>query len=134
MRRHPHLYEISAWPWLERIGAESGRRVTLADVPDAQWDAIARYGIDIVYLMGVWKRSAIGLQDFGRVRVERARDRRAAAHPGVGHRGVEDRLVPSVDAVEDSEGDHAGSSVRREFGACCFPARVPPMAITRSRR
>ena len=60
MRRHPHLYEISAWPWLERIGAESGRHVTLANVPAAQWDAIARYGIDIVYLMGVWKRSAIG--------------------------------------------------------------------------
>ena len=60
MRPHPHLYEISAWPWLERISAESGRRVTLADVPDAEWDAIARNGIDLVYLMGVWKRSAAG--------------------------------------------------------------------------
>ena len=60
MRTHPHLYEISAWPWLHRLSREASRRITLADVPAAEWDAIARYGIDILYLMGVWKRSAIG--------------------------------------------------------------------------
>jgi glycosidase len=60
MRRHPHLYEISAWPWLERLSARENRRVTLADVPGATWDALAQAGIDCVYLMGVWKRSAIG--------------------------------------------------------------------------
>ena len=60
MRVHPHLYEIGAWPWLERLSSEAGRHVTLADVPDAAWDAIAGHGIDVVYLMGVWRRSAIG--------------------------------------------------------------------------
>ena len=60
MRPHPHLYEISAWPWLERLSRRSGRRITLADVPAAEWEAIATRGFDIVYLMGVWKRSAIG--------------------------------------------------------------------------
>ena len=60
MRTHPHLYEISAWPWLERLSAQAGRRVTLADVPQAAWDAIARHGIDVVYLMGVWQRSPVG--------------------------------------------------------------------------
>jgi hypothetical protein len=60
MRPHPHLYEISAWPWLERLSREARRRVTLADVPDAAWDAIGRSGMDCVYLMGVWKRSAAG--------------------------------------------------------------------------
>ena len=60
MRTHPHLYEISAWPWLHRLSREASRRITLADVPAAEWDALVRYGIDIVYLMGVWKRSAIG--------------------------------------------------------------------------
>ena len=60
MRTHPHLYEISAWPWLERLSAAAGRHVTLADVPGATWDALAQQGIDCVYLMGVWKRSAAG--------------------------------------------------------------------------
>jgi hypothetical protein len=60
MRTHPHLYEISVWPWLERLSAEAARPLTLADVPAAAWDAIAGYGVDIVYLMGVWKRSGIG--------------------------------------------------------------------------
>lgn len=60
MRTHPHLYEISAWPWLERLSREAGRRLTLADVPGATWDAIAAAGMDCVYLMGVWHRSAVG--------------------------------------------------------------------------
>ncbi len=60
MRSHPHLYEISAWPWLERLSRHAHRQVTLADVPPATWDAIAKAGFDCVYLMGVWRRSAVG--------------------------------------------------------------------------
>src|SRR5215207_2925601 len=60
MRTHPHLYEISAWPWLERLSTEAGHRITLANVPEGSWDAVASLGMDCVYLMGVWKRSAIG--------------------------------------------------------------------------
>jgi hypothetical protein len=60
MRTHPHLYEISAWPWLDRLSQHGGREVTLADVPAATWDAIAAAGFDCVYLMGVWRRSAAG--------------------------------------------------------------------------
>jgi hypothetical protein len=60
MRPHPHLYEISAWPWLERLSRAEDRRVTLADVPGAAWDAVATKGFDAVYLMGVWRRSAAG--------------------------------------------------------------------------
>ena len=62
MRAHPHLLEISAWPWLERLSREAGRRVTLEDVPPAHWDRIAADGFDLVFLMGVWCRSAIGRQ------------------------------------------------------------------------
>jgi hypothetical protein len=60
MRTHPHLYEISAWPWLERLSAGASRPVTLGDVPGATWDALAKQGMDCVYLMGVWKRSPVG--------------------------------------------------------------------------
>ena len=40
LRRHPHLYEINTWPWLARLSRRSGRQVTLASVPAAEWDAI----------------------------------------------------------------------------------------------
>jgi hypothetical protein len=60
VRTHPHLYEISAWPWLERLTRGRSKQVTLGDVPGASWDAIAKSGMDCVYLMGVWKRSAVG--------------------------------------------------------------------------
>jgi hypothetical protein len=60
MRAHPHLLEISAWPWLERLSRDAGRRITLEDVPPADWDRVAAGGFDLLFLMGVWRRSAIG--------------------------------------------------------------------------
>ncbi|HJR60805.1 MAG TPA: alpha-amylase family glycosyl hydrolase [Vicinamibacterales bacterium] len=59
-RPHPHLLEISAWPWLARLSAQAGRTITLANVPEAVWDGISAQGFDQVYLMGVWERSALG--------------------------------------------------------------------------
>jgi hypothetical protein len=60
--RHPHLLEISLRPWLEYLSRSDGRTLTLGDVPDRVWDAIANQGFHIIYLMGVWRRSAIGRQ------------------------------------------------------------------------
>jgi Alpha amylase, catalytic domain len=57
LRPHPHLYEINTWSWLENLSAKAGRQIILADVPDAEWDALARLRFDIVWLMGVWQRS-----------------------------------------------------------------------------
>ena len=58
--KHPHLFEISAWPWLERLSARHHRRVTLDTVPAAEWDAVAARGFTHVFLMGVWRRSPLG--------------------------------------------------------------------------
>jgi alpha amylase-like protein len=60
MRPHPHLYEINTWPWLERLSREAGRLITLGTVPDLEWDRLGARGFDVVYLMGVWRRSAFG--------------------------------------------------------------------------
>jgi len=60
VRNHPHLYEISAWPWLEQLSRARGSQVTLDNVHGGAWDWIARQGMDCVYLMGVWQRSAVG--------------------------------------------------------------------------
>lgn len=63
-RPHPHLYEINTWVWLEELSAKLGRRVGLQDVPDEQWDRLRSLGFDFVYLMGVWRRSAVGRRMF----------------------------------------------------------------------
>jgi hypothetical protein len=61
-RRHPHLYEINAWVWLEELSKNHGREIRLASVPDAEWDRLAAHGFDFVWLMGVWERSVAGRQ------------------------------------------------------------------------
>jgi hypothetical protein len=57
IRPYPHLYEINTWSWLERMSADLGRMIQLEDVPDSTWDFIAERGFNIVWLMGVWRRS-----------------------------------------------------------------------------
>ncbi|MEO8594923.1 MAG: alpha-amylase family glycosyl hydrolase [Candidatus Solibacter sp.] len=55
--RYPAIYEINTWVWLAELGAKYGDFIELGSVPDAEWDAIAEYGFDAVWLMGVWERS-----------------------------------------------------------------------------
>ena len=57
---HPHLFEISAWPWLERLSVRENRFVTLDTVPAREWDSLAARGFTQVFLMGVWSRSPLG--------------------------------------------------------------------------
>ena len=56
LRPHPHLYEISTWAWLEKLSTRTGRLVNLGDIPDTEWDALARLGFNAIWLMGVWGR------------------------------------------------------------------------------
>lgn len=60
MKPHPLLYQINTWAWLDEISERAGHKMRLADVPDAEWDKIQSLGFDVVYLMGVWKRSHAG--------------------------------------------------------------------------
>ena len=55
--RHPAIYQINTWVWLSAIGAKIGRAVDLSSVPAAEWDTIAKFGFEAVWLMGVWERS-----------------------------------------------------------------------------
>jgi Alpha amylase, catalytic domain len=59
--RYPTLYEINTWVWLSELGVKIGRPVDLGSVPGAEWDAIARFGFDAVWFMGVWERSPAGI-------------------------------------------------------------------------
>ena len=58
----PTVYEINTAVWLERLGRDQGRRLTLAQVPDSEWDSLAALPVDAVWLMGVWARSPAGLR------------------------------------------------------------------------
>jgi hypothetical protein len=57
----PVIYEVNTAVWLGDLSRAAGRRVTLADVADRDWDAITPDGADAVWLMGVWERSPAGL-------------------------------------------------------------------------
>ncbi len=57
LRSHPHLYEINTWTWLEQLSASVSKSITLAEVPDSEWDSLAAQGFHVVWLMGVWQRS-----------------------------------------------------------------------------
>jgi hypothetical protein len=55
------IYEINTAVWLTDLSRAAGHRLTLADVRPADWDAVTPAGVDAVWLMGVWQRSADGL-------------------------------------------------------------------------
>jgi hypothetical protein len=55
------LYEINTWLWLSDLSQKYGRTINLSSVPSVEWDAIAAYGFDAVWFMGVWERSPAGI-------------------------------------------------------------------------
>ena len=58
----PVLYEVNTVVWLGELSRRYGRPVTLGDVPADAWDEITLPGVDAVWLMGVWERSAAGVR------------------------------------------------------------------------
>lgn len=59
---HPLIYEINTWVWLRELAQQYRQPVTLATVPQSEWEAIAAAGFDAVWLMGVWERSPAGIE------------------------------------------------------------------------
>ncbi len=60
--KHPVIYEINTWVWLCELSRKYKRPVNLATVPEEEWDALASYGFDAVWFMGVWERSPAGIE------------------------------------------------------------------------
>jgi Alpha amylase, catalytic domain len=58
--KQPLIYEINTWVWLAELSRKHRSPVTLSNVPNEEWDAIASFGFDAVWLMGVWQRSPAG--------------------------------------------------------------------------
>ncbi len=57
MRQYPHLYEVNARLFLRRQSEKYQRALTLATIPEAEWQSLRKRGFDLVWLMGVWQRS-----------------------------------------------------------------------------
>ncbi len=60
--KYPTIYEINTWVWLSDLSTKYGNPIDLSSVPAADWDAMAGYGYDGVWLMGVWERSPAGIE------------------------------------------------------------------------
>jgi hypothetical protein len=59
-RENPALYEINTAAWLFELSRKLGKPVALGEVPSEEWDRLKAYGMDFVWLMGVWCRSQMG--------------------------------------------------------------------------
>lgn len=60
--KHPLIYEINTWVWLDELSRKAAQPLDLGSVPDEEWDRIASCGFDAVWLMGVWERSPEGIR------------------------------------------------------------------------
>lgn len=62
MRRYPHLYEVNAHIFIRRMSEKYHQNLTLSTVPEKEWQFFAQHGFDLIWLMGVWQRSASSRQ------------------------------------------------------------------------
>ena len=67
--QNPLIYEINTWVWLQELRQQYQRPISLAEVPPAEWDVLASWGFDAVWLMGVWERSPAGRDIASRMRI-----------------------------------------------------------------
>ena len=54
MPAHPLLYEINTRCWLRELSDSLGRAISLADVPETEFQRWASLGFTHIWLMGVW--------------------------------------------------------------------------------
>ena len=59
--KYPVIYEINTWTWLHELSVKYRSLITLATVPEDEWDVIGRLAVDAIWFMGVWERSPTGI-------------------------------------------------------------------------
>lgn len=57
LRKNPHIYEINLMTWLHDLSRTQGYEVNLKAVPPGEWRRLKDLGMDLIWLMGIWKRS-----------------------------------------------------------------------------
>ena len=66
--QNPKLYEINTRVWIHNFENATlnnqNRKVTFDDIPDEYWNNLAEKGINIVWLMGIWKTNSSGIKKY----------------------------------------------------------------------
>ena len=57
LRNNPHIYQINLMTWLNELSNREQYNMSLTTVPGKEWRLLKDWGMDIVWLMGMWKRS-----------------------------------------------------------------------------
>jgi len=57
---HPLVYEVNTRVLLNELSRQSGKKVTLATLPDEVIEQWASFGFDVIWLMGVWTAGSLG--------------------------------------------------------------------------
>jgi glycosidase len=57
---YPLIYELNAITWLNDLSRKYNKHINLSNVPEAEWDTLKMHAVDVIWLMGVWKRSPEG--------------------------------------------------------------------------
>jgi hypothetical protein len=60
--RNPQVYEINCRVWLNDLSCQVGHEITLGQVPQEEWERLKGLGMDLVWLMGVWLPSPVGIR------------------------------------------------------------------------
>ena len=56
----PVVHEINVAVWLREVGRRAGSASDPGRRAAVEWDALVPKGVNVVWLMGVWERSAVG--------------------------------------------------------------------------
>ena len=60
--KHPKIYEINTWPWLNELSERYGHKISLENMPvDLLDNELKRF--DVIWAMGVWERSPKARED-----------------------------------------------------------------------
>jgi hypothetical protein len=57
LRNNPHIYQINLMTWLNELSNREQKNMSLTTIPDKEWRLLKDKGMDLVWLMGMWKRS-----------------------------------------------------------------------------
>lgn len=104
------IYQINTWVWLNTLSRQYGKEITLDNVPDEALDEIALPGLDMIWLMGVWKRS-----DWGRKHALQYKHEYVNTLPDLADEDIIGSAYAIADYVVDERiGGRAGLAALRE--------------------
>ena len=55
------LYEIQTRTWLYELSQKYNRKITLSTIPNEEFVAIAKMGVNVIWMMGVWQLGNYGI-------------------------------------------------------------------------